>query len=139
MNAINFTGLAPNFAEFVFSKTTLNLFSAEFSQRFWDECIAEKGDTFYYRRGSLIYAWSRTGLQSDQPIGFTPATVTLDNDPDVFTKVIQQSLVSYFKSIPRDTFKERHSSNHFFRIDGDDGIYKISNLSFVPYFYFSVG
>ena len=139
MNAINFTGLAPNFAELILSKNTLNLFSAEFSQRFWDECREEKGDTFYYRRGNVIYAWSRTGLQDQQPIGFTPTTVTLENNPDVFTKVIQQSLVSYFKSIPRDTFKERHSSNYFFRIDGDDEVYKISNLSFVPHFYFSVG
>ncbi|WP_416456097.1 Piwi domain-containing protein [Saccharophagus degradans] len=139
MDGVNFTGLAPNFAEIVVSKTTLNIYSAEFAQRFWDECRQEKGDTFYYRRGNLIYAWSRSGVQDAQPIGFTPTTVTLEHDPDVFAKVIQQSIVSYFKNIPRDTFKERHSSNYFFRIDGDSEVYKISNLSFVPHFYFSVG
>lgn len=139
MNTVNFTGLAPNFSEFILSKSTLNLFSAEFSQRFWDECRSEKGDTFYYRRRNQIYAWSRSGLQHQQPLGFTPTTITVENDPEIFTKVIQQSIVSYFYSIPRRTFKERHSSNYFFRIDGDKEVYKISNLSFVPHFYFSVG
>ena len=134
MDSVNFTGLAPNFAEIVVSKTTLKLYSAEFAQRFWDECRQKKGDTFYYRRGSLIYAWSRSGVQDEQLFGFTPTTVTLENDLDVFAKVIQQSIVSYFKNIPRDAFKERHSSNYFFRIDGDSEVYKISNLSFVPHF-----
>lgn len=139
MNTINFTGLAPNFAEFIFSKTTLNLFSTEFSQRFWDECRAEKSDVFYHRQGDLIYAWSRSGLEHQHLVGFTPSSISLDNNPAVFTKVIQQSIVSYFNSIPRKTFKERYSSNYFFRIDGGSEIYKISNLSFVPHFYFSVG
>ena len=78
MDSVNFTGLAPNFAEIVVSKTTLKLYSAEFAQRFWDECRQKKGDTFYYRRGSLIYAWSRSGVQDEQLFGFTPTTVTLE-------------------------------------------------------------
>jgi len=139
VNSINFTGLAPNFSEIIISKNELSLFETEFSQLIWNECKNEKGTVFYYRWKNRIYAWSRDGSDIDRPTGFTSTNVNLQQHPDVFAKVIQQSIVSYFYSIPRRTFKQHYSSNYFFRIDSDNDIYHISNLSFIPYFYFSVG
>lgn len=139
MSDMSFSGLAPNFAELILSKTSLNIFSAEYSQRFWDECMADSGDTYYHRYGNEIYAWSRSGAATGHPIGFSPATISLDANPDVFTAVVRQGLVHFFESLPRKVYKQRYTSNYFFRSEADGDLYKISNLSFVPHFYFSVG
>lgn len=138
MNEVQFMGLAPNFAEIIVSKNTITIFEADFEQAFFDECKEEKGDIFYYRRGGKIYAWSRSGIETARPNGFMPVTISLDAHPDVFAKVIQQSIISYFFANGRRPHRLSHSSVYTFRVDGATE-YSISNLKFVPHFNFSVG
>lgn len=139
MMDVNFKGIAPNFAELVISKSSLSIFQTEYSKRIFDECRDGDKDYFYFRWSNKIYAWPISGKDSTRPIAFEPVEISLENNPDVFTKVIQQSVIHYFYSIGRKPHRQKYSSVYDFRIDHSKTRYNISNLSYIPYFCFSVG
>lgn len=132
-------GVAPNFAELVVSKYSLNIFQTDYSQRIFDECKNDGSEIYYFRWSNKIYAWPSRGKESSRPIGFEPVEVSLQNNPDVYTKVIQQSVINYFFSTGRRPHRQKYSSVYHFKIDNSKTRFNISKLSYIPYFCFSVG
>ncbi|MBU2985895.1 hypothetical protein KO528_11075 [Saccharophagus degradans] len=133
-------GVEPNFGHILISKNELNVYSTEYSQPLFDECMEDPGDTFYYRDRSSnkIFAWSRDGHSIDRPVGFVEVAITKNEYPEVFVKIIQRGLISFFFNSGNRIFRKSHSSVYSFPILKAKH-HSISNLKVVPYFCFSVG
>jgi hypothetical protein len=107
-------GLCTNFLEISLNKTEAIVWRTLYSKEKLDNFKKGLPNYSFYRytnsEKDWIYAWPTKETSSEIPSGFTEISITVEIDAPVFAKIIEESIVSFFKTNNYTIFKKRYSS-----------------------------
>lgn len=134
---MSYQQLQPNFAEVELGNNKIEVFKAEYSKDFFDECIKDNNRDFYFHReGDSVYALPEKDALP-RPLGFEISTIEFNTFPYLISKILSIALKRIFESHGRKVYKQKYSSTSIFTID-KEGTFKIGALELVPKCIFSV-
>jgi hypothetical protein len=107
-------GLCTNFLEISLNKTEATVWRTLYSKEKLDNFKKGLPNYSFYRytnsERDWIYAWPTKETSSELPSGFTEISITVEIDAPVFAKIIEESIVSFFKTNNYTIFKKKYSS-----------------------------
>lgn len=128
--------IQPNFFELELSREAVDLYSCEYSDELFKECVKEQDGYFYYRNGSYLYALpSKSGL--NRPVGFNLQNVEVKKNPHLIAKLISNLFKIFFEGKGRDVYHLKYSSESTFDISSEEPS-EIGLLSLVPVCKYSI-
>lgn len=129
--------LALNVLEVELSTNQIRIFETPFSKTAFDNYKAKYQDYFFYRFGDSIYAWEIWNTEETLSNRFKAKTITIEEHAPIFRKVIEESIVQYFRRRGFDTYKDKYSSTWEVSIKKEQPT-KFWHLSLIPNLVFSV-
>ena len=94
--------IQPNFFEIELSISKIELYSCEYSDSLFKECINGKDGYFYYRDGRFLFALpSKDNI--DRPVGFRPEKIDVSSNPYLISKLLTNLFKIFFESKGRFT------------------------------------
>jgi hypothetical protein len=107
-------GLALNFFEVVLNNDTIEVWRGAYSKEALDKYRESVPDYFFYRYTIIdeegIYAWQRMPTDATLQSEFTPVVISVKENAPVLAKVIEESIVQFFKGSGYEIFKRKYSS-----------------------------
>lgn len=127
----NTSHLQPNFSEVELDIDEIDLYTTQYSNQIFNECISDKDSGyFFYRDGNDIYALpERENLE--RPIGFESKKINSIDKPYIFSRLLDIAIKIFFKSKDRDVYRKRYSSISSFQITSEN-THKIGELELIP-------
>lgn len=107
-------GLALNFFEVVLNNDTIEVWRGAYSKEALDKYRESVPDCYFYRYivddEDGIYAWQRMPTDATLQSEFTPVVISIKENAPVLAKVIEESIVQFFKGSGYEIFKRKYSS-----------------------------
>jgi len=107
------TGISLNVYEVELNQDHLPLWGIPYSDGVFDSLRANDHltDFFFYRFDKTLYAWERRETTQILPSGFQQETVSLNEHAPVIRKIVEQSIVEYFRHHDYRVYSVKYSSN----------------------------
>jgi argonaute-like protein len=106
-------GLSLNVFEVELNQDYLSLWGTPFEKETFDSLRGDEqlSDFFFYRFDKTLYAWERRRTVQKLPSGFQQETVSLNEHAPIVRKIVEESLVEYFRSRDYKVYSVKYSSN----------------------------
>lgn len=133
-------GLALNIFEVVLNTNEIEIFKIGYSQEAFDYCKAHYQEFYFYRFNDgedRLFAWRKIAGEQVLHDKFKPTTITMDVHAPIFKKIIEESLVQFFKQGGYQFRKNKYSSSWEVTIKLESPK-KLGHLSLIPTMVFSV-
>jgi Piwi domain len=106
-------GLSLNVFEVELNQDHLPLWGTPYSKETFDSLRDDKKlrDFFFYRFNNTLYAWERRETAQALPSGFQQETVSLNEHAPIIRKIVEESIVEYFRKHEYRVYKVKYSSN----------------------------
>ena len=102
-------GLTLNALEVILNKDKLSLLKTKYADDLYTE-YKHNPDFFIYRFDDDLYIWKLCPTTEVLPDCFKKAQITIEEHAPIFTKIIEQAIVTFFTDNNYRIFKRRHSS-----------------------------
>ena len=106
-------GLSLNVFEVELNQEQLPLWGTPYSKETFDSLREDKqlSDFFVYRFNNTLYAWERRETTQALPPGFQQETVSLNEHAPIIRKIVEESIVEYFRKREYKVYSVKYSSN----------------------------
>ena len=128
--------LAINIVEIQTDKDEVAIYKTAYSDRLKEYRINYPTYSFY-RLNDDIFAWKNIDTEELLPTEFAETIISKDNDTLVFKEILEQSLITFFKSKEYDIFQKKYSSIWEFHLSKVNPI-ALNGMSLLPKMEFEV-
>lgn len=133
-------GLTLNFVEAEFNKSTIKIYRTDYTDEYWRDCIDSQFSYSFYRSGNNIYAWKIKDVSEVLPSRFELVEVSISDNSDIFSRIVEASIVNLFHQRQYEVERLKHSSTWTLRLKIDEINNQVlfQGLRLSPYLDFSV-
>ena len=128
--------LAINIVEIQTNKEEVSVFKTNYSDTLKDYRVNYPAHSFY-RLNDDIFTWKNVGSEESLPKDFKPTRISKSKDTLVFKEILEQSLITFFKTKKYDIFQKKYSSIWEFHLSKSKPI-ELKGMSLLPKMEFEV-